>query len=524
MIAFITMKQSALFLFLLTGLLFCKAQDTVSVYFETGSAKINDAMALKLNAIASSFDVSELDSVLFVGLADSTGASDFNIKLSEKRARAVARYCSNMIPATIPVTCIARGEANSQMLDDSRRVDVILYFPAEADTVVVRDTTAVESHCYMIDYFLLHRCSVTETAKGKKKYTLIQTYFDVKDTIDYYSGSLNPNGDFVAKKLKWSVVKPKKNMQSDVYYSAKIPVDDYNRFRIFQIKEPPCDSCSEDFPQTKQIQNETTCFQVDRFLMQNLQIRTTPFKPTSVEVRVPRELVNLNEKYFVACSTSDEVKWISKKGRRKANYLYTTLPEYSLRVANITRYMLCCDSYAEPSQCDSSMISIHGASFCNDLMFDLETGCNLLSDSARFYLGLGLNKSFIRSQFYLMAGLDNNYNFFGTLRYRQHFLLMPLSTLNPVYVWQSPGNAAFPLFYSLYAGSELSLFENSGHKNRFEQNFHAGFSICSLEDAILQSLYIQGGVAFDYSGTLEQKIFPYLQCGIQIKLVSSRSK
>jgi len=518
------MKYTALFLLLMSGILLCKAQDTVAVYFETGSAKINDAMALKLNAIASSYDVSELDSVLFAGLADSTGATEFNIKLSEKRARAVARYCSNMIPKTIPVTCIARGEANSQMLDDSRRVDVILYFPAEADTVVVRDTTAVESHCYNVDYYLLHRSSTTETAKGKKKYSVIQTFFNVKDTIDYYSGSLNANGDFVAKKIKWSLAKPKIAGQGRSCYSAKLPVDDYNRFRIFQIKEPPCDSCSEDFPQTKQIQNETTCFQVDRFLMQNLQIRTTPFKPNSVNVRVSRELVNLNEKYYVGCSTNDEVNWISKKGRRKANYLYAKLPEYSFRIANITRYMLCCDSYAEPSQCDSSMISIHGATFSNDLMFDLETGCNLLSDSARFYFGLGLNKSFIRSQFYLMAGLDNNYNFFGTLRYRQHFLLMPLSSLNPVYVWQSPGNTAFPLYYSLYAGSELNLFENSGHKNRFEQNFHAGFSICSLEDAILQSIYVQGGVAFDYSGTLEQKVFPYVQCGIQIKLVSSRSK
>ncbi|KAF5032436.1 hypothetical protein DSECCO2_617270 [anaerobic digester metagenome] len=291
-----------------------------------------------------------------------------------------------------------------------------------------------------------------------------------------------------------------------------------------QIKEPPGDWCSEDFPQAKQIQNETTCCQVYRCLMQNLQIRTTPFKSNSVKVRVARDLVNLNEKYYVGCSTVEEVNWISKRGKRKAKYLYATLPSYTFRISNITRYMLCCDSYAEPSQCDSAIVKLEIASFCNDLMFDLEAGCNLLSDSSRFYMGLGLNKSFNQSQFFLMAGLDHNYDFFGTLRFRQHFLLMPLSGLNPVYVWQSPGNVSFPLYYSFYAGSELSMFENTGQNNRFEQNFHAGFSICSLEDAILQSLYFQGGVGFDYSGTLKQKIFPYMQCGIQIKLVSSRLK
>ena len=428
------MKCTALLLFLFASILTCMAQDTVSVYFETGSAKINEEMVLKLNAISSSYDLSALDSVLYVGLADSTGANDFNIKLSEKRARTVARYCSEMIPVTVPVTCIARGEATSQVLDDNRRVDVILYFPIEADSVVLPDTTAVESNCYRVDYFLLHRCSATATTKGKKKYTLVQTCFDVRDTIDYYSGSLNTNGDFVAKKIKWSLTKPKKSAHIIACYSAKIPVADYDRFRIFQIKEPPCDSCSEDFPQAKQIQNETTCFQVDRFLMQDLQIRTTPFKSNSVKVRVARDLVNLNEKYYVGCSTVEEVNWISKKGKRKAKYLYATLPSYTFRISNITRYMLCCDSYAEPSQCDSAIVKLEIASFCNDLMFDLEAGCNLLSDSSRFYMGLGLNKSFNRSQFFLMAGLDHNYDFFGTLRFRQHFLLMPLSGLNPVYV------------------------------------------------------------------------------------------
>jgi|SRR3954469_3338146 len=103
-------------------------QDTLSLYFETGASKINTAQIKLLNSISDKYDLSELDSVYYVGLADSIGNASLNLKLSEKRAKNIASYCEKLIPKTTFIKIIARGESVLEQAKKNRKVDIVFYF------------------------------------------------------------------------------------------------------------------------------------------------------------------------------------------------------------------------------------------------------------------------------------------------------------------------------------------------------------------------------------------------------------
>ena len=113
-------------------------QDTLSIYFEFGQSKIPDAQLLPLNAIPTLYDLSDLDSVYFIGMADSVGDLESNFNLSEKRARNVAKYCERILDAKIPSKVTAIGEISMDEKWKNRRVIVILFFkpvPSEEDEI-----------------------------------------------------------------------------------------------------------------------------------------------------------------------------------------------------------------------------------------------------------------------------------------------------------------------------------------------------------------------------------------------------
>lgn len=71
------------------------AQDTLHINFEFGSNRINKSQKLKLDSLPINFDVFQLDSVVYIGMADTVGNIDANLKLSYKRAVAVNSYFKN---------------------------------------------------------------------------------------------------------------------------------------------------------------------------------------------------------------------------------------------------------------------------------------------------------------------------------------------------------------------------------------------------------------------------------------------
>ena len=129
------MRSTKWFTYLLFSLLYSTylfSQDTVSVYFSFGSSKIEQSQYDALHAIPVKYDLSDLDSVRFVGATDSVGKLSSNLKLSEKRAKNVAKYCTGLFPAGIRFTVVATGEKSKQTLSKSRNVDILLFFKTKA--------------------------------------------------------------------------------------------------------------------------------------------------------------------------------------------------------------------------------------------------------------------------------------------------------------------------------------------------------------------------------------------------------
>jgi len=66
--------------------------DTLSIYFDFGSASLTNKAKHKIRQIANNFSLNELDSVSFIGVADSIGSTQDNMKLSMKRAKNAKKY------------------------------------------------------------------------------------------------------------------------------------------------------------------------------------------------------------------------------------------------------------------------------------------------------------------------------------------------------------------------------------------------------------------------------------------------
>lgn len=63
-----------------------------TVYFGFNSTGLTPAAKTKLNALAKNLKSSKVSSVKIVGFADEVGTENYNLRLSEKRAHAVAAY------------------------------------------------------------------------------------------------------------------------------------------------------------------------------------------------------------------------------------------------------------------------------------------------------------------------------------------------------------------------------------------------------------------------------------------------
>lgn len=496
-------------------------QDSLTIYFETGTTQISNNQKERLSTIQTRFDLSELDSIHFIGIADSVGELKSNFHLSEKRARNAFKYCKRILPENVPAKIIALGEKASTELKMNRRVDVVLYFkPAPAGQIEVPETIAEKQYCYTIDYKLLHKSHIRTIIKKSKVFVIIECATDdfQKNKV-YYGGAVNKSGTFVAQKLKWSLRRTGKFWWSKTRYVASIPKKDFDAYKIFKIEEPPCTICSEDFQHSTQISKKDTFLQVDRFLMENLQFKTMLFNTRKVHVRVPKEYVTIEDHYYIGCNSTNMLQWDTRAGRRKKNYYYTELPIYFNYLGNITRTMDDCKLDPSPSECDKGIINCHqdcgggGATH-----FILEVGSNSQQKTIVPYLGVGLFKTDNINQARLLIGTQVNLGLYGSIEFQHNFISFPFSLFKPVSSWRSgENNKPIYRFAQLYFGTELKTTIHKERENYLEQNIHIGLSAAKFNGRIPR-IFIQYGLGFDYLGNISKSIYPVAQLGLWMRI------
>jgi hypothetical protein len=531
------MKTWPVILSLLISSLTASAQDTISIYFDFGVSKVREDQMDILNTIPSGFDLSSVDSVHFIGMADSVGDFNANIKLSEKRANNAAIYCSKLFPPQLRGKVKALGElSNGKDNRLNRRVDIILFSPQikseETDTMVGFKPHENIELCYYVDNKLLHRCHLRTISNRNKKLIIIETTdLFLPKRQEQYFGSTDKEGNFIPKLLKWNLKRTGKLWWAKSKYVATVPKKDFEKYKIFTIGNPPCKICNQDFNFEAKIQNEINCRQVDRFLMENIQFKRIWFNNREINVRAPKEYVDINDHYFIGCDYTRELKWEMQKGRKHRYYYYTKLPISFNYVPNIVREMECCEAKPEPSQCDDHIYYCDcrgggGGGFQQpgtDLTLIAEIGTHFQKPGTAPYIAFGLSKSYEANYSNFMIGTDINLSLFGSLRYEYHFFSFSYQAFNPFAKWQSPSKIrSIERYGQLYTGVEFKTkFNSADSLNYFEENLHFGIAILNTRlNALIPRMFIQAGVGYDYSRNISTGLYPIFQIGFTMKLVT----
>lgn len=517
------MKLSKLILFFLFTSFNIYCQDTVSVFFEFGKSTIQESDYSVLNLISSKFDLSELDSVNFIGVSDSVGNFESNLKLSKKRAVETIRYCASIFPKNYIYKITAIGERSKNHANLNRRVDIVLYFKTDkTDIEEIPEPTATINGCYYIDYKLLHRSHKRVVTREKVDYIIIETRSnDLKKINLHYYLSTAKNGSLIVKKVKWANKTTGKSWWANYRYVTTIPKSDYDKFKIFQLGELPCNDCSEDIKNQKTNSKENACMQLDRFLMENIQVKTKIFNRKTVSIRAPKEYVDITDKYYIGCNYDLPLYWKTHQGKRNKNYYFTQLPIYNLYLKNIVRTMECCNSNPELSECDKALIKCQTLSSVDKSV----TLIGELGNHYQFvqhipYVSMGISKCGNYSQSALLIGTDIKLNLYGSLRCQFNFVSFPFSALNPISSWQSPNNIyEIEKYGRLYIGTELKTRFNNSTPDLFEQNVHLGISyVNSIYRALIPRVFIQYGIGYDYLKNYSIKPYSVFQMGINFRI------
>ena len=150
------------------------SQDTITVYFEFGSSKIDSEYNPILKNLSSTYDLSSLDSIQFIGYADSVGNVKSNIRLSKKRAKNVYKTCKPTISSDIFISVLAKGEDRKVNQHENRRVEVLLFFAKELPTIKEKIIEKVNPRCFLVDFEALSYCHIRTIKKRKKEYVQIE--------------------------------------------------------------------------------------------------------------------------------------------------------------------------------------------------------------------------------------------------------------------------------------------------------------------------------------------------------------
>jgi len=516
------------------------SQDTIAVYFDFGSSKIKKSEFAVLNSIPEKYDLSTLEMVEFIGMTDSIGENNYNKDLSDKRAANVAAYCKSFFIDNLSIDVKSIGKVFGKKIEKNRCVFVILYFQNNSntltDTIEKNKSVKEIEKCFNIDYKLLHRCHTREIIRDRKKYIMLEIEsYDYKVMIDtnykhqkmkqYYSASLTKDSNIIINKVHWTIRKTGNLWWSDTRYTATILKKDYEKFKIFTVKDPPCNECSELFQTTKKITKSDSCIQVDRFLMNNIQFRRILFNNKMIRVRAPREFVNLEDRYYIGCGLKNRLIWEIKESGRKKNYYFSKLTinnTYSYRfIDNITRVMDCCKSNPEPSECNHPFVKcsiLEGPS--RNYYLNLDIGSYYQKTESIRYAKIGISKAGEYSQMYLMGGVDKDLKLINTFTYQFYFLSFSFNSINPFSYWESPSDISIiDKYCRLYTGTELKTQIGNSQINYFDQNFHVGIAVVDEYDySLLQRIYLQFGKGINYLNK-GNKMYPIVQFGINLKLV-----
>jgi len=343
---------------------------------------------------------------------------------------------------------------------------------------------------------------------------------DIGNKEEHYYGEITKTGELSMKLVKWKAPKGKKEKGNNSY-TTSILAENFERFRLFKITATPCDTCHEDLVKDKKLIHIDSSMQVEQELMSAIEVRVNVFNPNTVKIRAPRELVHLDDEYFIGCDSGFPLKW--KKKRRK--YYYSKLPVAFLALENITRKREFCKFNSEPTDCGKAFAELLPVGGPLPLTLYAEAGYYYRLFEFNPYAGISLIKQYEKGKSNLLLSVERssaekNLNLSGTIGYQYPFFTIPLNKSNPFSLWQKPGEPTYKCL-RMYVGTELKFTKTPTNRNNLEQNIHVGLAAVNRkEKSIFRYLFIQYGVTTDYLDHREADIYSITELGINLKLKS----
>lgn len=493
------------------------------VYFPFAQSEMAEDERLRITSIIAYYPTDQIDSILLIGFADSTGNTRANLRLSKKRCKSVEKYLHRELNIEIEATIIPEGERDVGSVENNRRVDVLLYFdPKESTTDSVfsqgldqepKSETPVNELCREIEYRVLRNCFVSKTSRRGKVDYIIETELPEIKNKELYYAIKDDKGDEKLKRIRWKERYTGKLWWKKKRFITHIPAEAMDYAKIFSLSEPPCKACqwvvgsgndTIDIPIAYHLN-------IDTFVMRNLQISSIFLNPNKFKARVPRQYVDTTKIYYHGYNQNRIIEWSQKWGKWRDDYSFTKLDRINRSnfIANITTMQPYCpkkpkwstgEFHAYYMQCGTRNMVYDSL----DFVFNIELGAQYFQNNFRSFAGIRLDKNFYRHQVGASVTYTDRSEIRASFRFKEEIATLPFSALSPVSIWEQPSATLKPkanYFTKFYGATELITLWKDDFNSLF-QTLVAGFEFKrSKRGRTVPFFYIHSGMAVDYWST-----------------------
>ncbi len=517
--------------FLLLTANFTVAQDTTSVYFKTGSHKISAYSHRILEEVFTNLDYTDLIEIKFIGNSDSIGNIESNQKLSERRAKAVSKSVRGYLGSGISTQTESKGELPRKVDSLSRRVDIIFRYSSlsdsnEKDTIVIQPN---DPRCFFIDQYFEAYSHAKIKVNKKKKVVYLEVLNHPEFSSRKYYYVKNPSrSNAVAQRVNFKLETTGRLWWRTKRLTATVPKDSYDKYGLFYLENPPCEGCKEQLFKKDTNVFTGTSIQSNYFAMSVTQLKAKLFRPNVLQIRIPKEYTEENESYYAIKRFRSDTKrelliWESKRGKKKADYLYAKIrikDVESVSIASPQRISYCPDRRQKPNYYGGTGDWINcggiGGSFSFPGDFFLAPGIHAFyhNDTVTAFASLGFGYELKQHELVLNVGINHRLGLYYSGYYHFNFLNFSTMTNRMLDPWQKLGNSKFTTYIKIYAGPEFRSSYNKKYRSFSEVNLHLGFSVAWNNGL---NYYIQGGIARDLSNRINTGFYPYIQAGIRFR-------
>lgn len=514
----LAMKSFLLFCILLSSASF--AQETIRLTYKYGRAGIPSNQQKELTKFLKKFEKLELDSIRFEGSSDSAGLFLSNYRMTEWRARNLRNYCSTVLDHPVSYSIFPCLNKEMGEVRDIRSVDIKIY-PSKIVEKKKREEIELEkiSSCYRVAYAALESCHIRYEKKGSKGYVYLEKYFPMSanDDAQYYYGTMDDNGQFTPKPLKWKMDQTGKNHWKKERLVAKIPEKDFDLFKIFTIANEPCSACDDDFAKNGKIEDNQYMNKPDHVVMENLQYRQPWLLKKSVVVRVPKEYVDTDLEYV---SGRASVTWTEKS--KHPDYYFAKVAQTEGIIDLIYRpyrIPMTEECVAEDAVELSSPKLICGPKKAlSEVINFVEFGIHNQNSTNYPYAAIGAFAGTKAVEIEFLAGIHQKAAFYGAIRGRYNIINAPFSAFLPSNTWRHGIEKNRFWFAKIYVGAEYKASLGTRTVTYLEPNLNFGLSIAQNGNPTFQRFFVQYGRGVNFALESPFSWYSIFQFGFQAHL------